>query len=217
MYRIATTITISLIFALGLCVSDGYAVRKKGERPPQKPAQIRDATLMLVPRLAVGFVVGKAGDYSGERMQDKVVYGGAISLEYHLSRAHAVAFSFDVAAKDMNNYDLRTIRMFSYSVGWFYRFSPGKRRSGYIRPELGLIKGTLPDYYGSDLDLGTHPYLRLGLGLFGYTSGRTNTRFEVFYKRAITSGHELDVMSGGEINFNAQEIGFELGLGVPLW
>ena len=217
MYRTAATIGLSLIIALGLCVSDGHAKRKKGERPPQKPAQIRDATLMIVPRLTAGSVIGKAGDYSGDRLQDKIVYGAAISFEYHFSRAHAVGLNFDIVFKDMNNYNLNAIRMFSYSASYLFRFSPGKRRSGYLRPEIGFIKGTLPDYFGRNLDLDTHPYLRLGLGIFDYTASRTNTRFEIFYKRVISSGHELDVLSGGEINFNAQEIGIEFGLGIPLW
>ena len=124
MYRTAATIGLSLIIALGLSVSDGHAARKKGERPPQKPAQIRDATLMIVPRLTAGSVIGKAGDYSGDRLQDKIVYGAAVSFEYYLSRAHAVGLNFDAAFKDMNNYDLSAIRMFSYSASYLFRFSP---------------------------------------------------------------------------------------------
>ena len=198
--------------------------RRKRHPSPPKEARNREARLMLVPRLQGGLLVGEAADaFEGNDRgpQDKMFYGGGLSLEYYLRPASAVAVNFEAVWKSMPWEGISSVRTFTYSASWLYSFAPRSPSSVYLRPELGLISGSLPNYFPTKRDgttsykLGTHLFFRLGVGLFAYTASATNTRFELFYKWVFTDGAELE-QTGREIDANVQGIGIEFGFGIPL-
>jgi len=204
--------------------SDAQSRRRKGP-PPSKPARIEQSRVELVPRLMGGLLIGEAADAfetADSRASDKLFYGGGLSLEYYLQPRIAIATNIDLVWKYMPWESVNSIRTISLSISGMYRFAPTSRRSIYLRPDLGLISGKLPDYFGTpvdgsdDLSFGTRLFFRLGLGLHAYTSGSINTRFEIFYKHVFSDGGTIGQLNDREIDINVDGIGVEFAVGVPL-
>lgn len=217
MCRRTVSIFILVLIILAGATGDCLAYRKRGKQPNKKPPRIFQTRFSLDLKLTGGFVVGGASDAIGKMEGDewkyKMLYGGGLSLEYYYRPQYAVCFNVEALWKNLPGEGYGSIRIFTYSAAWMYRFTPKKYYSFYFRPELGLITGKAPDF---NLGLGTHFFFRLGFGLFRYTSGWTNTRLEVYYKMASSSGYEVKWFGVHEVNYNAECICLEVGFGIPL-
>jgi hypothetical protein len=223
MYHCRITLMASLTLVLGLLVTNSYADRTGLKKPSEKQVRIYQARVMLVPKVTGGKVIGEASRRLGDRIQDKLVFGLAVSAEYYIDPGLAIGLNFDIIWKDLPFDDVKNIRTFSRSLSALYRPLPDSRRSIYFRPELGMISGTLPDYFGgssgtgADLDLGTHTYIKLGVGLFAYGATRINTRFEFYYRRVFCEGYKLEQLYDALLYDDAEQIGIDIGVGIPLW
>jgi len=198
--------------------TDCLAYRQRGRKPESKPAKIFHTDFALVPKLTGGYVLGGAADaieeYEGDEWQNKLIYGVGMAFEYYLKPKYAAAFNLEALWKKLPGDDYNTIRILTYSTYAMYRFTPQRGASYYMKPEMGFITASVPDC--SSLELGTHFFVRMGLGYFRYTSGWTNVRMEVYYKIAFTSDYEDHWFGGSRVNFDVQYLCLEVGFGIPL-
>jgi len=218
MYRKLFSIVVLAIILLAVSAGDSLAYRKRGRQPVKKPAKIFQTKFTFDLKLTGGFVTGGASGaidkIEGDEWKYKMLYGGGLSLEYYCRPQYAICFNIEALWKNLPGEDYGSIRIFTYSTAWMYRFTPAKDFSFYFRPELGFITGRATYYH--DLELGTHFFFRLGFGVFRYTAGWTNTRLELYYKMALSSGYEVNRFGIDEVDFNAECICVEVGFGLPL-
>ncbi|MBN1213189.1 MAG: hypothetical protein JXA92_11495 [candidate division Zixibacteria bacterium] len=218
MCRKIVSIIFMVLVLLAVSHDDSLAFRKRGKRPVKKPAKIFQTKFAFDFKLTTGFVVGGASGaidrIEGDEWKYKMLYGVGLALEYYYRPQHAFCFNIEALWKNLPGQDYGSIRIFTYSGAWMYRFTPQKYYSFYLRPELGFITGRAPDFH--NIELGTHFFFRLGFGIFRYTAGWTNTRLELYYKMAFSSGYEVNRFDIEKVDFNAQCLGLEVGIGLPL-
>ncbi len=217
MSRRIVALTATVLFFL-ISTSAFSAGRKKRERPPQKPANITESRIQIVPKFTGGLLTGEIGDMvSGlsDGDADRSVAGFSLGMERYLNPKSAVGINLEVVWWYALADEGWPFRNTSYSASWMYRPSPTARTSIYVRPEIGFVSMRF-SYRGARLGLDTHPFVRLGVGLFRYTSSSTNTRLELYFKNIFCEGHEYDP-DDEPLGWNVQYIGLDLGIGIPIW
>ena len=211
-----------LVLSLVLCIILGtqFAHAGKRDKPKfeSKPASIRDIKLNLVPNFNLGVVVGDAADvierWGGEN-PDKLLYGAGLSLVYYPTPRFGLGFNVTREFKVLPGEDTPSGRGWFYSSSLIYNLRPLSKAYPYARIDGGFLTGSYPRT-GVDLDLGTHTYMRVGLGLFAYSSGKINMRYEIYYQRAFSEGSTVEDLGDYEIDFMAECIAVEFGIGIPL-
>ncbi len=220
MFRTPTARFALLLIIIGCLAPCVHAERRGLRKPSERYFTVGHAKLALAPRLMIGKVTGKASELLGDRLQDKIAFGFGGTVEFTVTPFWVVGSGFDAIWMNLPYDDIRPIRMFCYSASVMYKCSPMSRNSVYLRPELGLISGVLPEYFNStegdtDLKLGTHTYLKLGLGVFSHTTPNMNIRTELFYRVVFTSDHQLEQLRY-TIDDNAEQIGIDIAFGIRI-
>ncbi|UCD64590.1 MAG: hypothetical protein JSW34_03910 [Candidatus Zixiibacteriota bacterium] len=207
-----------LILLLALLAPQVSGRKEDKPKMESKAANIRNIKINFVPFLTGGFVIGetarKIEDYGGAGT-DKLLYGFGASLCYLPRPRFTVAVNLEYAYKELPGADIGTGRGWFYSGSFIYNLRTFAKRIPYLRFDAGMVSGKWPRS-GPDLKVGTHPYVRMGIGVFSFTAGSTNTRVEAYYIHAFSEGYEIEQLSDYEVDFNAQCLGVEFGVGFPM-
>ncbi|UCG60849.1 MAG: hypothetical protein JSV52_11020 [Candidatus Zixiibacteriota bacterium] len=213
--RTAAAIIISLVF---IAIA-AQAEVTDSSRTPSGVVYVSDVKLNLIPFISCGLVVGEAADYIeylSNDVTDKLIYGGGMSLVYFPAPAVGLGLNIEYGLKTIPLGD-ETGRGWFYSTSLIGNFRTEHRTTPYARIDFGFVTGKYPDYYENiDLKLGTHPFLRFGLGMFSFLTGKLSIRTELYYMTAFSEGYEIEGLFNREIPFNASSFGVELGMGIPL-
>ena len=220
MKRLHIILVIALLVSALLPVEAVRADRPRLKKPSELASKPRKPTLVaLVPRLTAGKLTGDASRLLGDEMSDKMVYGLGLSAEYSIRPGIAAGITFDMLWKDLPLDNVNSIRVMAFGLCGLVRFAPKSRNSGFARMELGMARGALPDYFSqpqngtTDLLLGTHPFVRIGIGITSYP----DVRLEFYYRNVFCKGHRLDQLFWyNEIPYNANQIGLEVAFGIRL-
>jgi len=220
MSRFIKTLSLTML-ALILCQPSVWG--GKIDRLPEESSKpnVRQIKFNVVPFLTVAKTTGKASEYLeylSDNFADKILYGGGVGFYYHPHPGYAVGLNVEYLVKDIPETDLDAARGFQYSGSFILFLRELHKAMPYLRAEFGVVTAKVPNYPqdGENMDLGSHPVIRLGFGLFAFTSSHTNTRIELYYKTAFSSGHRIEDFYSYKIDFNAECIGVELGVGIPL-
>lgn len=208
-HRVVVSVLIAaLTFSL---VGSAQAERKRLSKPSKREFETRATKYRLGGKFNAGSFTGEAADkieeYSTD-FADKVVYGLGFVAEYNVKPSVAIGLGFDYGWKTPVVDGMESIPYYSYACALTYTLSPQKRSTFYGRSEFGFSH-----FQYKDSDLGTHSYLRLGLGQIYATGPTTVARFGFYYKHHFSKGYEFTEPTGlpfGEIDFNIDWIGFEI-------
>ena len=201
-----------IAFLVCCLVGSVNAERTRLSKPGQREFETRPTKYRLGARFNAGSFTGEGADkieeYSTD-FADKVVYGLGVVAEYNFKPSVAIGLSFDYGWKTPVVDGMESIPYYSFAGALTYTLSPQKRSTFYGRSEFGF---THFEYESNDL--GTHGYMRFGLGQVYATAPTTSARFEFYYKHHLSKGYEFTEPTGlpfGEIEFNIDWIGFEIG------
>jgi hypothetical protein len=173
---------------------------------------------VLSPQLHAGRLTGDAGrsaDYNNDNFSERLVYGFGLGVNHYLNRKWSVGGHFAATWKSISDSNVGPFRMLSYSARVKYFLFSQSKESPYGHIETGFISGSLQNYRNESLGLGTHPFIKIGAGLRGYTSAGTTTSFLLFYQAAFSENDEIEDYSG-TISYDVTLIGVELGFGFGL-
>lgn len=215
-----------VIVALLLCPPVTNATRKEKRRHQKKhkAVKIKPIKFNVVPRVTGGFVIGDAADIARDfedNFSSKLLYGVGVSFDYYPRVKYAIGFNTGISWKNIPNTDYRSLRAFTYSGSFTYKFKPKSKNSVYFKYETGFNSIKLPKYFSSpsadsDLKFGTHLFIKFALGIFSYTTTSTNTRFEIYYQRIFTDGYRMEQGINQTIDINTDFIAVDLGVGISL-
>ncbi|MEW6412806.1 MAG: hypothetical protein AB1483_10085 [Candidatus Zixiibacteriota bacterium] len=195
-----------------------HAGKKDKPEIDTKPANIVDLKLNLAPFLTGGVVIGKTAelidDFGGDDV-DKALYGFGLSLTYYPQPRYGLQASIQRGYKTVPGEDVSNGQGWFYSVSGIYNLRTLTRSIPYARLDVGLFTAKWPQS-GPDLELGTYSFIRLGFGLFSYSSKSYNMRYELYYTRAFSKGRQIDDLWGYEVDFFGECIGIEFGIGIPI-
>lgn len=187
------------------------AERTRLSKPSKREFETRATKYLFGARFNAGSFTGEGADvieqYSTD-FADKVVYGLGMVAEYKFRPSVAIGLNLDYGWKTPVVDGMESITYYSLAGSLSYTLSPQNRSTFYGRAEFGF---THFEYENSDL--GTHNYLRLGLGQVYATAPTTAARFEFYYKHHFSKGYEFTNRTGlpfGEIAFDIDWIGFEI-------
>lgn len=219
--RFLTRVSVLAVIIFLLCQPCAWGEKKDKQLRESNEPILRQINFNIVPFLTAGKTTGKASEYLeylSDNFADKILYGGGLSLYHHPHPRYAIGLNFEYLIKDIPETYLDPARGFQYSVSFIYFLRSMHKSRPYGRIDLGILSAKVPNYPqdGEDMDLGSHEVFRFGLGLFTFTSTFTNTRFELYYKRAFSEGHRIEDYFNYEIDFDAQCIGLEAAIGVAL-
>lgn len=142
--------------------------------------------------LTAGVVIGEAPGFS-IKVTDRIFYGGAVGLEYRVTELLTLGASFEMTWKDMTVYHVDAIRSTGFSGSALVRLSRNLARTAYVRAELGRAAANWRRTPGSSsIDVGSHTFGRLGLGVLGFGISRTSARFEAYYRLGLSDGKAID-------------------------
>jgi len=210
------TLIVGCFLISSVVVSTAQAERKSLKKPSEGSGeiQITDSKITLVPTLVAGKLTGAPTEYLTE-MKDQILYGVGLCVDYNFAPKIVFGGRMEFLWKSIPYDGYGPITTTNFSAYSMYRFSLSTQRSAFNRPEVGFVSGSMSIDGGSSYDLGSHPFIRIGLGVFSYTGSSMNNRLELYYKRILTDESDLDhVLYQAWENFGY--IGFELGIGFPL-
>lgn len=197
-----------LTFSLVGSVNAG---RQRLSKPSQREFEPRATTYLLGAKFYAGSVTGEGADeikkWSSD-FSDRMVYGLGLFGDYRIVSSIMVGVTGEYGWKTPVVTEMEAIKYYSYAGTLTYTLRPENRSTLYARSEFGFTH-----FKYEDNDLGTHSYLRFGLGQVYATAPTTAARFEFYYKHHFSEGHELTGTSGipfSEIPFNIDWIGFEI-------
>lgn len=212
--RLVRAISIAVCF-IGIA---GSAAAAGGGLPGVKQKTL-DFKLNLVPYITSAVLAGEADQRLGElnKFTSKLIYGFGTTVSYHNTPSWGLSLSAEYNFKNIPLEQEMTAKGWLFSLGVTYYSRTHVKAIPYARLDAGLVTAKLSDYFeDGDLKLGTHPFLRLGFGMLTIMSSSLNTRFELYYKIAFSSRHDLDQLGGGDIGFDGKCVGLEVGVGFPL-
>jgi hypothetical protein len=179
--------------------------RKEHKKEPWTPPTNRWA--MLVSFTGGTLVGGVAKHYESPQgdFGDKLLFGFGAGYEYRLAGVWSLGLNLRIVWKSLpHDPNLRNWLIVQfYSGSCLVRLSPKSRSSPYLRVETGLATTKSAIW-----NIGTRPYLRLGLGEWFSTSRKTTGRFELYWKIIFTKDHNP--------NYNAACIGLDTIFGIWL-
>lgn len=194
---------------MAVCIAAAVTMPVRAEEGPQQKVvpKTLSGTITLLPRATAGYV---ANSSFGDNMDDRVVYGLGLSLEYWLNPTLAAAASYDVSFKKWGD-DADGSRALAPSLAAIYRFRPKGHSSIFLRGEVGRSKLQLIAFEGVTVTLGSYLHWRVGAGQIFFTGKRTAWRFELFLKQISYDPEDTPLGTWGpqkEIRF----IGLDVGL-----
>lgn len=187
-----------------------------------KSATIGDIRMSLAPFFTGCAVVGKGSHLIQEMGGDaweKMAYGGGLLFAYHPRPECSFGIVVERFYKRIPQ-GYETIRGWIVAGHFELYASKHVKAVPFGRADLGFVTGIWPDALnGDDLELGTHPYARMGVGMVSLLPRSFYLRFEFFYAQAFSSKHELSQISDPQndnIGFDAKRVGLEFAVGFPL-
>ena len=206
--------SVAVILVSVLMAGSTHAERKRLSKPSERHFEVQPKQVYVGLKLTGGMVTGEIADKTdaaGGTFSDKLWYGVALDGDYFVRPHLAAGASVEMGWKVVKGGESPDIKLYSYALHTLYRFNPLGKRSVYLRPEIGLIKGTEPIENGDDKDLGSHTFLRFGLGDWLCTGPTTLINIEVYYKYAFSKDAKLFGYSDVDATGLGVDIGFKKG------
>ncbi|MEW6412807.1 MAG: hypothetical protein AB1483_10090 [Candidatus Zixiibacteriota bacterium] len=214
--HIATTLAIFLLLA---CGSISSAQDSTKSSTLFEPLTIRKTKLNLIPFLSAAMVVGEASqkiEQINNEFSERLLWSGGLSLVYHPKPVFSIGLNLEYFRKHLPG-EWEAIRGGIISGSLAIYSLKHVKSIPYVRIDFGIATGTLPDYSGDDdLGLGTHTYGRAGVGVFIFRMKSISTRIELYYSIVFSGENKPEGLDGQEIGFDAERVGLEIGLGIPL-
>lgn len=213
--------SIILLIALSVPVAAQPSLSDDGTGL-MKSATIGDVRMSLAPFFTSATLVGETSDMIrdlGGDAWDKLVLGGGLSLTYHPRTEYSFGILVERFYKSIPA-DVDAIR--GWVVAGHFELYAAKyvKAVPYGRADLGFATGIFPGFLnGDDLDLGTHLYARLGIGMVSLFPRNFHLKIEIFYAQAFTNKHELEQLGDSELSrlrFQTKRVGLEVAVGFPL-
>lgn len=208
-HQLTTSLLITvLVFSL---VGSVNAERTRLSKPSKRDFETRATKYLLGAKFNAGSVIGEGADEIEEHstdFADKLVYGLGLVTEYNLKPSVAIGINFDYGWKSPVVDSMESLTFYSLAGSFSYKLNPQNRSTLYGRTEIGFTH-----FQYEDNDLGTHNYLRLGLGQIYATGPTTVARFELYYKHHFSQGYEITETSDipfDEIPFDIDWVGLEI-------
>ena len=185
---------VMTLLAILFIAGQSEAGRSRLSKPSERTFDIRQTRYQVGAKFSTGVVIGEAADAvrkASGGFAEKLIYGFGLLGEYTLKPTMTLGIIAEIGWKTPLDVRDESIRLTSFGGSFSYRFSPGGRSSLYSRIEGGVLMGTYPRD-DNDADLGSHPYVRIGIGQVYHTGPVTSAQFELYYKRAFSDGYELE-------------------------
>jgi hypothetical protein len=198
-----------------LLLSEGTAaVPERQQKEPTENREHAPTSLAILPKMTLGFLVGRAADTLGGSKNTSII-GGGLGIEYSPGLRSHFGLNTELVYGQSHQVKFNRkngrVRSLSFSGSWLVRFSVHNPRSFYARTSFGFsrLKDENPGVSGSL----TPAFLRLGLGHSHRGGTPSETRFELYYKRLFTSGLETKPEYARlRLLFDVEYIGVELSM-----
>ncbi|MBU2652499.1 MAG: hypothetical protein KKA81_16355 [Bacteroidetes bacterium] len=208
------TVLLLLIFTLQASSVES-ARRDTSPIKPRKDLKLEPKAFVIAPYLTGGILVGDTVSTLIPDRGRRALYGLGLRVEYVLRPFLRLGLSGEALYAKVAEVDAGRGRALKLGAGAMWLIYPSRPGSFFGRAEGGLVKVDATNY--SDGGLGTHPYLRFGLGHQLYSTPTVATRVELYYETALSKGTELSgSLFRGEIPINAQAIGLEFSVAFGL-
>ena len=192
----------------------GTAMAKRPREREKKPAKIVQHSVLFVPKLHAGVLTGESADvadYNNRGLSNTLVYGLGLGLQTHLDPTWALGFHVAVSWKNLTAFNTsKSITGMSFTGSCSYYLTPHKKYTPLAHLESGLI--VMDERL---FDLGTHPLLKAGMGIRGFTASGTTSHFLLYYELIFSDARRIGA-TGRPDTYDISYIGFEIAFGIGI-